>query len=180
MPNKKHYIITSITLGAIAAVSAALIGLTNLVTRDKIAENERNKINNGINEIFGDGSEIKEEKKIDQYNLSVSHTYLSDTYVVNEKNTDNILGYAFLTSGSNSYGKISLIIGFNKTDLNFKGLSIVVNEQTYATTLVDEYINPLNEGAKKLDDVSCGATYGAKLVRDMINEASEAAKEIWE
>ena len=48
MPDKKQYIITSLTLGAIAAVSAAIIGLSNLITRDQIKRNEINKINSGI------------------------------------------------------------------------------------------------------------------------------------
>ena len=48
MSDKKKYIVTAITLGVIAAGSAALIGVTNLVTRDQIATNERNRFNNLI------------------------------------------------------------------------------------------------------------------------------------
>ena len=70
MPDKKHYINTSITLGAIAACSAALIGLTNLVTRDRIAENEKAKIASGISEVFGDNSKVLEESNIKQYELT--------------------------------------------------------------------------------------------------------------
>ena len=179
MANKKQFIITSITLGAIAACSAGLIGLTNLLTRDKIAENERNKIVSGISKIFGQYSEISEELHIDEYNLTVDHNYLDEIYVVGDSRNDDILGYAFRTTGSNAYGKVSLIVGFNKTDLSFKRLSIVTNEQTYASTLEDNYINPLNKDPNKLDDVTCNATYGAKLVRDMVNQATEVAKEIW-
>ena len=77
------------------------------------------------------------------------------------------------------YGKITLIVGMNST-YQFVKLSVVVNEQTYASTLVDNYINPLNDGSGNIDDVSCGATYGAKLVRDMVNEATDAAsKATW-
>ena len=53
------------------------------------------------------------------------------------------------------------------------GTYTIVNEQTYASTLVDNYLVPLNNGSRDLDDVTCGATYGAKLVRDMVNEAQE-------
>ena len=41
---KKHYIITAITLGLIAASSAVLIGVTNLITAKKIEQNEVMKI----------------------------------------------------------------------------------------------------------------------------------------
>ena len=173
MADKKHYIITSITLGAIAACSAALIGVTNMVTRDKIAQNEQNKITSGINSIFGNDSKIADEAPVDG-----DYKYVKYVYTVHSDG-DQLLGYAFRTSGSNMYGKISLIVGFGEASKDFEGLSIVVNEQTYASTLVDNYINPLNEGKRELEDVSCGATYGAKLVRDMVNEASQVINEMW-
>ena len=73
----------------------------------------------------------------------------------------------------NMYGKISLIIGFG-ADLSYKGVSIVTNEQTYASTLVENYVDPMNEGNRDYIDVKCGATYGATLIKDMIEEAKEA------
>ena len=164
MPSKKHYIITAITLGCIAAGSAALIGVTNLVTRDRIAKNEQNKITNGLVSIFGKGTSIIEEADLDKFN------YVNHYYKVDEGKM------AFKTTGSNMYGEVSLIIGFNYTD--FIKMVVVTNEQTYATTLDDEYIDHINDGSRDVDDVSCGATFGAKLVRDMVNEASEVAKEM--
>ena len=164
MPNKKHYIITAITLGCIAAGSAALIGVTNLVTKNQIVKNEQNKITKGLTSIFGDGITITEDADLDTYKY-VNHYYKLDEGKM-----------AFRTSGSNMYGQVSLIIGFNYTD--FVKMVVVTNEQTYATTLNDEYINHVNDGNREIDDVSCGATYGAKLVRDMINEATEVAKEM--
>ena len=77
------------------------------------------------------------------------------------------------------YGKISLIAGFDAISHNFKSIYLIKNEQTYASTLVENYVNPLNNEEKKLDEVNCGATYGAKLIRDMVNDASEAANEFW-
>ena len=43
MPNKKHYILTSVTLGLIGAASALLIGVSNMITKERIAQNEINK-----------------------------------------------------------------------------------------------------------------------------------------
>ena len=92
---------------------------------------------------------------------------------------DNNTGYAFRTTGSNMYGKISLLLGFEGTSYGFIGLYVIVNEQTYASTLEEKYLEPVNAGGD-IDKVSCGATYGAKLVRDMINEAKEAIGELKE
>ena len=100
--------------------------------------------------------------------------------VVNQSN-DEPLGYAFQTSGSNVYGKVELIVGFvngSGVPFVFKGISVITNEQTYNTTLEDEYIVPLNEDQTKIDDVKCGATYGAKLVRAMIEDSTKAAEEV--
>jgi len=168
---KKHYLITALTLGIITAASAAIIGLTNMVTRDQIARNEENKINAGIVEIFGENA----KKSGDQHNLE-NYKYVQYYYDVT--NGTEQIGYAFRTSGSNMYGKISLMVGFYYATEAFKALSIVTNEQTYATTLVENYINPVNEGTRVVEDVSCGATYGARLVRDMIDECYTAMVEV--
>ena len=164
MASKKHYIIVSITLGAIAAASAALIGVTNLVTRNKIAENERKAIAKGLNYIFDGDVEIKEENDLTEYK------YVTHYYALGDNKC------AFRTDGSNMYGKVSLIIGFNAEE--FVKLYVIKNEQTYASTLVDNYINPLNNDERDYDDVKCGATYGASLVRDMIDDATKAVKKI--
>ena len=178
MADKKKYIITSVTLGAIAAVSAGLIGLTNLLTRDQIAANATKKINSGISEIFGKNASISQELAYKDSGLTGDYKYIEYVYSVSD-DTNQDLGYAFKTTGSNMYGKISLIIGFGGNDHSFLGLSIVVNEQTYASTLVDKYINPLNDGTRELDDVTCGATYGAKLVKEMVDISKSAAEELW-
>lgn len=170
MANSKKYIITSLTLGAIAAVSAGLIGLTNLLTNKQIIKNEENKIKAGIAEIFGKNAEVLRQFDINGYK------YTNYAYEVTNDEI-NTCTYALRTTGSNMYGKISLIVGLKDAGegFYFQGLYLITNEQTYASTLVDNYIDPLNDGDRELDDVSCGATYGAKLVRDMVNEATEVA-----
>lgn len=176
--NIKKYILTSLTLGLISAGGALLIAGTNMITRDTIAKNEENKINNGILNLYKDYPNPSISNDTDLSNED--YQYVNHIYYVNNNNGSNSyepIGYAFRTSGSNMYGKISLIVGFNDTK-TFIGVSIITNEQTYASTLVENYIDPLNSNDRSLEDVSCGATYGAKLVRDMVNEASEAIKKV--
>ena len=170
MAKVKHYVLVAITLGAIAASSALLIGATNMFTKESIAQNEQNKINSGIAGIFGESAKISNESSIE----NDDYKYVNYVYEISANESE--IGYAFRTTGSNMYGKVSLIIGFN-IENKFVSLSVVTNEQTYASTLVDNYIIPLNNGSRDVDDVTCGATYGAKLVRDMVNEASKASLE---
>ena len=173
--NIKKYILTALTLGLIAASGALLIAATNKLTKDKIIQNEQNKINNGILSLYEDypNPSIGNDTDLSNQDFKyINHIYY--IYTSSDARVDPA-GYAFRTTGSNMYGKISLIIGYTY-EKAFLGLSIITNEQTYASTLVDNYINPLNEGNRELEDVSCGATYGAKLVRDMVNEANEVIK----
>ena len=174
MANTKKYLITAITLGLIATGSALLIAGANMITRDKIAANEQKKINEGLASIY--------DVKVDSLNSNLvelpkdkEFTYVSGSYYEVKNESNEPLGYAFKTNGSNSYGKISLIVGFNK-DYVYRGLSVVTNEQSFASTLNKKYLDPLMEGNHDLEDVSCGATYGAKLVRDMVKDATSAAE----
>lgn len=173
MPNAKKYILTSVVLGSIAAVAAGLIAATNLLTAGKIKQNEIDAVNKGINEIFASGVVTSEE--------SVSgYSYVNYCYKVDYKKGDlEMHGNAFRCEGSNMYGKISLIAGFDVESQSYMSLYLVKNEQTYASTLVNNYVEPLNANQRDVEDVSCGATYGAKLVRDMVNEAKVAANALW-
>ena len=162
--NAKHYIITAISLGVIAAASAGLIGVVNLITRDQIKKNEEKKFNDGITAIFG------ENKTTSLFvNATNSGTVSASYFVKNEE--QSTIGWAIRTDGSNMYGKISMLVGFEYEHKDFIGIYVITNEQSYASTLVENYIDPLNGKEIQLDDVSCGATYGAKLVREMINDA---------
>lgn len=174
MANAKKYILTGVTLGSIAAVAAGLISVTNLVTAKKIKQNEEIAVNQGISSIFGENQIKKDEGGVSDRN------YVTYFYEVDYKESGlEMHGYAFKCEGSNMYGKIALIAGFNAKS-EFMSLYLVKNEQTYASTLVDNYINPVNSHNKDYEtDVSCGATYGAKLVRDMLNEAKEVSIEFW-
>ena len=174
MANAKKYILTAITLGLIAASGALLIAGTNMITKDRIAENEQKSINNGIATIYGGNVSVKETNNID----GNTYEYVTVRYSIVDDN-DAPMGYAFRTDGSNNYGKISLIIGFDNACV-YKGLSVIANEQSFASTLKKGYLDEIKDGSKTIDDVSvsCGATYGAKLVRAMVEEAEQAAKDL--
>ena len=166
--NVKHYVLTAVILGSIAMVGGALIGVTNLITKDQIVKNEKKKIKDGIIELFGDDANPSEAIEI-----KGDDKYLDCYYVVNNK--DNALkGYAFRTSGSNIYGKISMLVGIS-TSYDIGHIVLITNEQTYASTVVDDYITPYNNNTRPLDDVECGATYGAKLINEMAKEAASWA-----
>ncbi len=170
--DKKHLVITSITLGLIAAASGALIGVTNVITKGPIEQSKIERINKGIHEIFGESSKIKEESDIQKSQFAGEYQYLTYVYTVSD-NSDTVIGYAFMANGSNNFGKISLLAGFTSTAI-YKSVYMIADEQTFASTLEDEYIAYINQGDYETVDVHCGATYGATLVKAMIDEAKKA------
>ena len=147
----KKYLQTALILGSIAGISAGLIALTNLITKDQIIKNEQIKINQGIKAIFGDDCKVGNEQEITNY------TYTICLYSVN--NGSESVGWAVRSNGSNDYGKISILSGFTRGSNDFISLYIIKNEQSYATTLVENYINPLNKGERELEDVFIGMGY---------------------
>ena len=165
MASKKHYVIVSLTLGAIASVSALLIAGTNLLTKDIIAQNEKDNIAKGIKFIFGEKAEIKDEAEI----KNEKYSYVDYVY---EIGGEEDLGYVYRTTGKNMYGKITLIVGFDLEN-KFVSMKTIVNEQTF-TKEVETFVKNVDEGNRDISDVNCGATYGATLIRDMVNEASQA------
>lgn len=166
--NVKHYILTAVVLGGIAAFSGAAIGLTNMITKNQIAANAANKIKKGLSQIYAD-AEFSEP-----HNIEGDDKYLDCYYVANK---DNVLqGYVFQVTGSNMYGKISMLVGISPS-FDIGHIFLVTNEQTYAQTLVDNFVTPYNNDKKGMSDsdVSCGATYGGKLIRSMAQEAQSWA-----
>ena len=170
--NTKKYLTTAVTLGLIAAGGALLIAGTNMLTRDSIKANEAKAINNGLAAIYD-----TESLKTSEATLDKEFEYVISSYYVVKDEADAPLGYAFKTEGFNAYGKISLIVGFNANYV-YKGVAVVENGQSFASTLQKKYLNPLVKEDKTIDevDVSCGATYGAKLTRSMIESANSAAE----
>lgn len=162
----KKYLVVSLTLGIIAGGSALLIGLTNLLTADRIKQNKVQKEENGLKQVFSD-----ESQTFTAVEFSTSFEYIEKIWQAKGKDNKDI-GYIYKTSGKNSYGEVSLLIGFN-TEKNFANMVVLENTETYGTTLQDNYITPVNEKTKDFSSVNCGATYGAKLINSMYSEAKE-------
>ena len=170
----KKYLVTAVTLGLIAAGGALLIAGTNMLTRDSIKANEIKAINSGLANIYETNSLKTSEATLDK-----GFEYVISAYYEVKDEADAPLGYAFKTEGSNAYGKISLIVGFDANYV-YKGVAVVENGQSFASTLNKKYLNPLVKEGKTIDevDVSCGATYGAKLVRSMVTSATKVAENL--
>jgi len=151
-------------LMGIGGISAGLIALTNFLTENTIKQNEIKKKQQACSEIYKDAS-FSEEKAISDKQYLISYT---------EANKDsNLLGYIYYTKGKNAYGEISMMVGINFDSSINRNLVLITNTQSYAQTLVKNYVDPFKSGDIEIGDVKCGATYGAKLIKSMV-EAAQA------
>lgn len=166
MSNTKKYVITSLTLCGISAVAALAIAGTNLLTKNRIEENTRLSQEKALKEVFPNALSFSTKKD----DFKFDSKYLVNYYIAyQEENQSNEVGYVYYVDGRNSYGEVALMVGISNNKV--EQISIVINTESYASTLEDNYINPFINGNGSLDDVSCGATYGATLIKDMTDVA---------
>lgn len=167
---KSKILKVSITLAAIAGISAGLIGVVNAITAPVIAKNAQKQLDAQKKVPFGKDVDISEtENDLSQFTLS----YVKNSWDATKGGSK--VGTLFKTSGSNQYGSVTLLIGvYSNGDLTQR--SVLENSETYKSTLEDNYINIFNSAEDKksaLKNVKCGATFGANLINSRISEARD-------
>lgn len=173
----KKYLKVSLTLGAICSVSAVLIGLVNFLTADTITANENATVVSGLKNIYPDaefGSVVTLND--DSYSVTGYSVKIVSYWVASENDAE--VGYVFKTSGSNTYGSITMLIGVSEAGL---GTIYLVSSGQTRTDYVSGYLTPYNEGTSKdtdIDSVSCGATYAATLISKMAHGAQSVYKSV--
>ena len=160
----KKVIRIALVLMLVSGLSAAIIIALNKLTAPIIVNNNIEKENNSLAQIYeGAEFELIEE--------NVSDTILKVSLA---KKDGNDLGYVYKITGKNGYGKITLLIGV--TDGKVVKVVFLENTESYASTVEDHVNNTYKPNAVTVDnindvDVKCGATFGAKTIKEMMQEA---------
>ena len=180
MKNKiKEILIPTLVLTAIGLVVAALLGVTNLITHQRIsaleAQNEAAAISKVIEGKITDATVDFEGSK---------HTYFI------AKNNDKIVGYAFKTSANGYGGTVKVIVGINTngavtgieiTDISGEtpGLGQNVAKADFSTQFKEKSkalsVVKQNPGNNEIKAVT-GATISSKAVTTAVNTALELYK----
>ena len=180
------------TLTAISLVVALLLGLTNMLTADKIAAINKQKTEEALAKVVSAADcEFPPMEEIPQAMIDAANEQggkLSEVYEV--KSGGDTIGYAFKVTASGSQGNIVMIVGVD-TDLTVTGVSIVnnsetkgigskVNEATSAGTgALDQFVGKSGAGTlvvKQNIDAVTGATVSTKGVTKGVNAALAAAE----
>ncbi|MCR5350218.1 MAG: hypothetical protein K6E20_04415 [Acholeplasmatales bacterium] len=197
------YLKISSVLALISLVCAVILAGINLLTKDKIEQNETDKKNDTIQAIYSDydssKSQIQSKKDLKQYD---SYSSVVDERIIACNTTGTVLGYLYTVSGSNSYGNISLMVALTETDgkVLVQQVEFLENSESFAST-VDTWLknNFVSKGTEVHEggfvsksgsgtvksyeelasvDTSCGATYGAKTCMELIEAACKLEKEV--
>ena len=177
------------TLTAISLVVALLLGLTNMLTADKIAAINKQKTEAALAKVVSAADcEFPPMEEIPQAMIDAANDQggkLSEVYEV--KSGGDTIGYAFKVTASGSQGNIVMIVGVD-TDLTVTGVSIVKasetagidNEATSAGTgALDQFVGKSGAGTlvvKQNIDAVTGATVSTKGVTKGVNAALAAAE----
>ena len=182
------------TLTAISLVVALLLGLTNMLTKDKIDEITRQKTEAALAKVVSASEcEFPPVEDIPQAVIDAANEQggkLTEMYeiLVGGENA----GYAFKVTASGSQGNIVMIVGVD-ADLAVTGVSIVSNSETSGigskvmdneatsagTGALDQFVGKSGAGTlavKQNIDAVTGATVSTKGVTKGVNAALAAAE----
>lgn len=179
---KNNIKIASILCG-IALICALLIASFNMLTSEIIKENSEKTELQTIQAIYSDYDSSKSVVLPEATDSSI-------TKIVEAKDSSsNLLGYVYTVSGTNAYGKITLMVAV-KNDKVIQ-VEFLENTQSFASTVVAHVqasypcsaenviyigikpsettkIGELSSAEVNSIDTSCGATYGANLVKELV------------
>ena len=168
------------TLTAISLVVALLLGLTNMLTADKIAAINKQKTEEALAKVVSAADcEFPPMEEIPQAMIDAANEQggkLSEVYEV--QSGGDTIGYAFKVTASGSQGNIVMIVGVD-TDLTVTGVSIVKASETAGTGALDQFVGKSGAGTlvvKQNIDAVTGATVSTKGVTKGVNAALAAAE----
>lgn len=168
----KHAFYVGGFLAALCGVLGLVIAGGDLLTRNTIAANKVKKEQDGLRKVYGDNAEFSEAVEVKD------DVYASIGKYWTVKIQGDEVGRVYSTSGTNSYGTVSLLVGVNK-NYSLGNIVVLENTESYAATLEEKYLDVYKNAEDKesvVDNVKCGATFGASMCRDMIKAAQNHYK----
>ena len=178
--NVKAILIPIIVLTVIAAVMAALLGGTNLLTKDKIAELSEESKQQAVEKVI----------KADEYQSATIKFENADKEYYKALKDKKCVGYAFIVSSNGYGGSVQVVVGMDTQgtitaieilDVSNEtpGLGQNAKNEDFTNQFADKS-GPLEvvRGEAKDNEISAmtGATITSKAVTSAVNKASEMYK----
>ena len=162
------------TLTVISLVVAALLGLVNNVTADKIAEIDAENTRIAMSAVVAEGSEFTDKLEISQDVIDAAAAQggkVTELYGVKTGGADN--GYVMKVSASGSQGTIVMMIGVDANKA-ITGISVVSHSETsgIGTKVVGD--EPNSDGVPVLDQFVGMSGAGSLVVGKTVTPISGA------
>lgn len=172
----KSIINISLRLLIVCTVIAIVVATVNLITKDKIATNEAETINQTIRSVFKNG---KIEVVSD---VNFGETSATGLYTVYNETSKDIIGYSVLCSPNGFGGKITMMVAFNSDKL-ITAVRIMDHDETPGignkienskeTWFTEQFVGKNSEvafGVDGIDKIS-GSSKSSKGVIKGVNDA---------
>lgn len=162
------YIKVSLVLFLTAVICALGVAGVNYLTAPRIEEYKTEQKLKAYKEIFADMDASKSEIISDGFKSG----YIKEKVVV--RSADKDLGYAFNASGKNTYGPITLVVGFDPEG-NLLDIVIIENGQTggrgemIKNWVESTFVSGMTPTQIDKAPVHAGATIGSNLVKSLLN-----------
>lgn len=174
----KNYFKIAFALLLTAALSGMLLSLANMMAKDKIEENQRKAVEEGIRLIEPTAQSIDE----------------IESGIFELKRDDLKIGYAFLTQGQGYQGPIKILCGVNSEFTSILGIEIIestetpglgarINEDWFKNQFAKidvrtsiSYTKGKAKGSSEVEAIT-GATVSSKAVVDILNRAVKELRE---
>lgn len=182
MQKNENPVVLSLVLLVIAVVVALLLGFTNLMTKDKIAENTQKEQTLAMQAVL---PEAKEFESADYKKDNISAIYKATA-------GDKFIGWCVNVKSNGYGGEIDLMVGINP-DLTLSGVQVVSNSETAglgAKCTEESFssqfkgkkapISVIKNGTAKDDEIVAitGATITSDAVVDGVNAAQKAVADL--
>lgn len=182
-PTPKNVLVPALILTAICIVISGLLGLTNHITSEKIAQQAREEQILAMSQIFGDeGTEFADktakDKNGNEFNYAVATI------------SGKPIGYVFTTSNNGYGGEVQVMTGIN-VDGTVKSIQILsvadetpgLGQNAKSPDFLEQFKGKSGEiSTQKNKDVDAltGATITTNAVIGDVNRAFELFKEVAE
>lgn len=181
--NAKEVLVPAVSLFIICLVVTALLAVTNMVTAPKIDELAAERQNEAKKVVLSDAESFSDEKTVEKD--GVQYKYYEGLSQSEEK-----IGYVFLTSAKGYGGDIDIMVGIGN-DGSVKGVTVLSISETAGLGMNAKNDKFLNQYKDKNSEISViktgtpsdneiqaltGATITSKAVTSAVNTALDLYK----
>lgn len=178
--NFKSILNITLRLFVVCTIIAAVVAGVNLLTKDKILENDQKMTNEEIRKVFSDGD-------IQPVDADTNETSVNSVYRIMNSSDNSVIGYSLICVPKGFGGEIKMLVAFD-ADKAIKAVRIMSHSETpgigdkvqkdegFTSQFVGKS-QTLTYGVDGVDKIS-GSSKSSKAVLNGVNDAISVIKTV--